>query len=532
MSLTLERSRISAPPQRNLTLWLLFAGWLAQATIRFWLARHQVGPVANPDEAGYLVAARRLAGGPGADLSRNTFYQGGYPLLLTPIFWLTSDPATAYRLVMLVNALVGALAFPLAHLGLRRLGAENPLLAWVAALLPAVVIFGRFALADAILPVVVLGWLLAMDHFLRTRTRGSAVIAGLTACFAYTVHARGSVILAVHVLTLILLVRKATRPVLIGLAITATGYLAAARFNAFLLADLYPSGARDLGGNLLSRLSTVDGQAWALSGAAGQIWYMIVASWGLAGVGLAAVVAAAARRNPIAWVLCAATFGIAYGSMAALPDENRVGNFAYGRYLTCVALVYTLIGLKALTNRRAVLAAVLILAGTGEIVELYAGARLHSAVFIPFDFPEIIMMTQDDTGLRLGLASGVALAMLAALTIRPMIILPLINLVVLVVITTPFAAGSSPYRPDLPHTGVITDRQVPWQVRAALFVPISWTKIGWYRAGDPVPPGVCTVIVPWPAGTPLDTTWPGHPTAWTPATIGDGAAAWKCPAPN
>ena len=49
---------------------------------------------------------------------------------------------------------------------------------------------------------------------------------------------------------------------------------------------------------------------------------MIAASWGLAGVGLAAVIAAAARRNPMAWVLCAATFGMAYGSMAALPDEN------------------------------------------------------------------------------------------------------------------------------------------------------------------------------------------------------------------
>jgi hypothetical protein len=528
MSLTLERSRTSVAPKRNLILGLLFVGWLAQVLIRFWLARHQVGPVANPDEAGYLVAARRLAGGPGADLSGHTFYQGGYPLLLTPIFWLTSDPTTAYRLVMLVNALVGALAFPLAHLGLRRLGVANPMLAWVAALLPAVVIFGRFALADAILPVIVLAWLLALDQFLRTRTRGSAAIASLTACFAYTVHARGSVILAVHVLTLILLVRKAPRPALIGLAITAIGYLAAARFNAFLLADLYPSGARDLGGNLLSRLSTLDGQAWALSGAAGQLWYMIAASWGLAGVGLAAVIAAAARRNPMAWVLCAATFGIAYGSMAALPDENRIGNFAYGRYLTCLALVYTLIGLKALTNRRALLAAVLTLVGTAEVVSLYAGTRLTSAVFIAFDFPEIIAMTQNDTGLSLGLASAVALVMLAALSIRPLIALALINLVILVVITTPFAPGSSPNRPDLPHAGVVTDRKVPWQVRAALFAPVSWTKIGWYRREDPVPPGVCTVIVPWPAGTPLDTTWPGHPATWTPAPIGDGAAAWKC----
>src|SRR6185312_1165016 len=63
---------------------LLALGWLVQAGLRVWFSRHQVMPLANPDETAYLVAARVLAGGPAADLSYSTLYPGGYPLLITP----------------------------------------------------------------------------------------------------------------------------------------------------------------------------------------------------------------------------------------------------------------------------------------------------------------------------------------------------------------------------------------------------------------------------------------------------------------
>ena len=530
MALAVEVGRTDAPPAPgagNRTLRLLLLGWLAQAALRFGLAWHRLGPVAHPDEAGYLVAARLLAGGPGADLSGHTFYQGGYPLLLAPVFWVTGDPVPAYRLVMLVNALAGALVFPLAHLALKRLGNASLPPAWAAALLPAVVIFGRHALADAVLPVVVLAWLLALDRFFRGH--GSAVPASLLACFACAVHSRGSVLLAVHALALLLALRKTRRPALTGLAATGLGYLAVDRFNAFLLAELYPSGALDLGGNLLDRLRSLDGQAWALSGAAGQIWYLITSTWGLAGAGLVVVVAAAVRRNPMALVLCAVTFGIAYASMTALPDENRVGNFAYGRYLSCVALVYALVGLRALADHKAVLGAVVTLTAIAQVVTLYAGPRLDSTVFIPFDFPEIIFLTRDADSLELGLATASATALLAvfALVRRPVVVLALVNLVALVSITAPFRT-ERPLDANLPEDGVLTERNVPWHVRAALYHHVSWTKIGWYEAGRPVPPGVCAVLVPWPSGTPIEQTWPGHPDSWRSRPSLAGVAAWTC----
>ncbi|WP_106396883.1 hypothetical protein [Actinocorallia populi] len=531
MAIVLEKDGIGVPSERasrgHRTLRWLLLGWLAQAAFRFGLAWHRLGPNAHPDEAGYLVAARLLAGGPGADLSGHTFYQGGYPLLLTPVFWAAGDPVLAYRLVMLVNALIGALAFPLAYLALKRLGNASLPLAWAAALLPAVVIFGRHALADTVLPVAVLAWLLMLDRFFQGR--GSALPASLLACFACAVHSRGSVLLAVHVVALLLMARRSRPPALAGLAVTGLGYLAADRLNAFLLAELYPSGALDLGGNLRDRLLSLDGQAWALSGAAGQIWYLITSTWGLAGAGLVVVVTAAVRRNPTALALCAITFGIAYASMAALPDENRVGNFAYGRYLSCVALAYALVGLRALTDHRAVLGAVVILTATAQTVTLYAGPRLDSAVFIPFDFPEVIFLTRDSDSLELGLATASATALLAvfALVRRPVIVLALVNLVALVSITRPLLVEQRP-DPGLPEGGVLTERTVPWQVRAALYHQVSWTKIGWYDRGRRLPSDACTVFVPWPTGTPVERTWPEHPPTWQAAPGPAGTAAWTC----
>src|SRR3569833_3216127 len=117
--MTLTISRLSAcagtesdrPPPRP--IWpLLVAGWLLQAGIRLLLAGGQGVPVALPDESGYLIAARWLAGGPGADLSGSTFYQGGYPLLVTPAFWLRHDPQTCYRQTDGIGANAAAADYP------------------------------------------------------------------------------------------------------------------------------------------------------------------------------------------------------------------------------------------------------------------------------------------------------------------------------------------------------------------------------------------------------------------------------------
>lgn len=548
MSLVLAPSRPAAttagPPRRRRRIlpWLLVTGYVAHVAVRLWLARSRTFPAADPDETGYLVAARWLTGGPGADLSGNTFYQGGYALLLTPVYGLSHDPETVYRLAVLLNALVGAGVFPLGYLVLRRFrtptSAAAPL-AFAAGSLPATTFFGAYVLADAVLPVVVLCWLLALDRFVRRGGAYAAAAAGVAVAYAYTVHSRGTVLLAVHVVTLAALAWRhgdLRRSAVVGIVSAALGHTAGSVLNHQVRAALYPEGIRDLSGNVEDRVTTLDGQVWAVSGAAGQIWALVVGTWGLAGIGLVVTVAVLVRRRAtaetrvMAAVLLVATCGVAYASSAALPDEHRVGNFAYGRYLSCVAVVYTLLGLAALarlgTRRsvRPVLGAAAVLAGTGVWVAVHAGDRLRTHRHIGFDFPETSFLTGDRGAFHLATASLAALGLLAGfLVVRRLGVvavaagLVVVNLAALTFALLPGRKESNAHSvlrgPAV--GGVALDRSLGRMAAVKLTHSVWWTRLTFMDTRKQAPaPGVCTVIVALRDGVPVEASWPGRPSGW------------------
>ncbi|WP_155128150.1 hypothetical protein [[Actinomadura] parvosata] len=537
--------------------WLLAAGWLAQVALRLWLNRYHTMPVANPDETGYLLAARWLAGGAGADLSGSTFYQAGYALLLVPIFWLTSDPALAYRLAVGAGAMAAASAYPAAYVLLRRLRLDRRaalVAAFVAGLSPALLVFSGFALADAILPVVVLAWLTALHDLVAGGAERRRVVAGVVAgglgAYAMATHLRGTVIVAVCLLVAVALWRRLPRAALIAtLASAVAGAVAGDALNAALRAALYPGGPRDLSALLVERLTSVDGQAWALSGAAGQLWYLVTGTWGLAGVGLAGAAALLARRSAplaprvLAGALLAATLGIAYASSAALPDEHRVGNFAYGRYLSCVAVAWTLAGLltllraRRLAVARCALAAAGLLAVTGGVTAWYAGDRLHRHAFIAFDFPEVIFLTRTFDALDLVTASLSALALLACLTAAALLarpatatpagrpatavvgVLALIHLAFIAHLApSPPAAGPDWLPAPAPPGRVAVEAGVRWNVWVPLSYRVWWTGIERFHGTTP-PEGICTAVVQEDAGPP--------PEGWTVTGARHGWATWS-----
>ncbi|MEQ4716358.1 hypothetical protein [Nonomuraea sp. B19D2] len=239
---------------RSRLWWVLAAGWVAHVGLRLWLYRYHTGPVANPDETGYLLAARWLAGGPGGDLTGSTFYQGAYPVLLVPIFWLTSDPVLAYRLVVVVGSTAAATAYPLGYLLLRRMGLGGRaalISAFVAGLSPALLVFSGLALTDAILPALVLAWLVAVHDLVAYGSVRAGAAAGALSAFAMAAHLRGTVVLAVCVLITVVVSfrrglapsrRKALMPAVA--ALVSAGVVAAAgkALNGALAAALYPGG--------------------------------------------------------------------------------------------------------------------------------------------------------------------------------------------------------------------------------------------------------------------------------------------------
>ena len=338
---------------------LLVAGWVCQAGLRAWFGRMQVMPLANPDETAYLIAARVLAGGPGADLSGSTLYPGGYPLLITPVYWFTSNPSTVYHAVLAINAAISAAIMPLGYLACRRLGLDRPAAygaATVAALVPAGFFYSQYAMTDAVFPVITLAWLLATHSWLTaasTRGRyaaaaGSALLAG----YADMVHSRGLVILAGYaaVGAFILWRRPAARASVAVAAVVALATVGAAwTLNRYLASAIYPEGARSLSGQMATTLHSMQGTIHVFEMAAGQLWRLVLDSWGIAGIGLVAALVVVVRRDIrtdlriMAGLAVAVAAAIACTAPAALPSDQSQ-TWASGRYLDGMIVTFFLVG--------------------------------------------------------------------------------------------------------------------------------------------------------------------------------------------
>lgn len=374
---------------------LLAAGWTFQVIFRLLLASHQTLPRLTPDETGYLLAARVLTGGMGGNLSGFSFYQVGYALLITPAYWLAHDPHTVYRIVVVINALVNSCLLLLAYVALRRLSVRRGaayVLANATALLPAAVYWNQFAMSDTVMPVIVLGWLLLVHSWLTHGGARYGVAASALAGYAYAAHARGAVILLVHVaLLLFILLKRSMGRVQLGIAAQGLTTVTAVAWglNQFILSRLYPGGPYSMSHFVITRLSSLSGLAWTFSLGVGQVWYLIVCTWGVAGLGIAVLGYSVFRSGSVvertlALMVLAVLAGVALASSAALPDEHAVNNFVYGRYLACLAPVLFLVGAATIVRApgRRLPHAFLGVAGlagvTGAIASWYAGERLSA----------------------------------------------------------------------------------------------------------------------------------------------------------
>jgi hypothetical protein len=155
----------------------------------------------------------------------------------------------------------------------------------VTALLPDALFYSEYAMTDAIFPVLVLGWLLTVHGWLTAtspRARYAAAVgSALLAGYAYTVHSRGLVMVAVYVAAgiLILVRRLAPRGTVAAAALALCLPLGASLVLDRSLAAMYPSGARSLSGEAIIRLHSVHGVLLICEMAAGQLWRLSLDGW-------------------------------------------------------------------------------------------------------------------------------------------------------------------------------------------------------------------------------------------------------------
>ena len=557
---------------------LLAAGWLAQAGLRAWFSRAQVMPLDNPDETAYLIAARVLGGGPAADFSGATQYQGGYPLLITPVYWFTSSPTAVYHAVLLINAAVSAAVMPLGYLVCRRLGLGRPAaygVATVAALLPAGFFYSEYAIADAIFPVVTLAWLLATHSWLAAtspRARYAAAIgAALLSGYAYAVHSRGLVLLAGFAAVVVFIAwrRPAARGSVAAAAATVVVTAGAGwALDRYLASALYPEGNRSLTGQLISTLESVYGSIHVAEMAGGQLWRLVLDSWGIAGLGLAAAVTVAVRgglsglsgsaaragtaRRGVPTdlrVMAALSVGItvliACASTAAL-GPHQSPTWASGRYLDGMTVTFFLVGAVVLVRAatRPILAFAACVAGLTVVdavtVTVYAGTSLPTGPGKTFNDGVPAVLTQDWHQASVLAATAVALGLLLvwilfALLARRIRVLTCVlgaavAAVSLLAVAQLTAHGS---RVDnawakaagikemaaagglKPGEQIAIASNVSGVLRVAQAFEVSSTQVQAFNPFcQPPPAGVTVIDADWPAGQPARASWPEAPAGW------------------
>jgi hypothetical protein len=448
-----DTSAAARPRSRRwLIVALVVVGYLVHVAWRVWLARSVNTPVAHADEDRYLLSARVLAGGPGG-LGNDTaaFRRMGYPLLLSPIYQFTSDPFKVYHAAQIFGAFFNALTFPLAYVFARRvLHHSRGLglgLAFVAAALPAVVYYGEFTLTDVLFAPIGLAWLLLLHGWWTGRTplaRGLAATgAGVVVGYAYVVHVRGLIMLGVHVLALFVAVyvkrsrwKAAVASLVVALLVTRIDWLA-----QNIVGDRLIRGGKEPQTFLIGRLTDPQGWVHILVDAVGQIWYASVATWGLGAIGFLVVYARTrgeqlddergrgvedGQRFVLATAL-GALAAIAIASAAALPNDARISNHVYFRYIAFLMPVFVMVGAGSLFGvsrstafwlvRRA---AVLIVATA--VVVLSQFTEFFTQWFHPFDTPEASFLSANWRHLAVSkatLAALVLLVVLAFLMSRP-----------------------------------------------------------------------------------------------------------------
>ena len=124
---------------------------------------------------------------------------------------------------------------------------------------------------------------------------------------------------------------------------------AAWTLNRYLASAIYPEGARSLSGQMATTLHSVQGTIHVFEMAAGQLWRLVLDSWGIAGIGLVAALVVVVRRDIrtdlriMAGLAVAVAAAIACTAPAALPSDQSQ-TWASGRYLDGMIVTFFLVG--------------------------------------------------------------------------------------------------------------------------------------------------------------------------------------------
>lgn len=314
------------------------------------------------DEVTLLQIARQLAGQEVPDVVRGAGYYPGWAVLITPIFWFTTDPSAAYQASLWVGVVLSMLTiWPLTLIVRRFAVATAPavVIASVVMALPARALQADYSLSERLVTLLLVTAVLAAFRLAErptvVRHAAFAVVLGL---LLFT-HIRMSVVLIAAGVWLLLRLPRHLVASALGLGMLAASYVIANyggnELNRALLGR--PIKREDA---LLQRLSDSRPDLF-LRTAVGQSWNQSLASFGIVALGLIVLVVLVFREvrrfdfGAATFIFGAATL-IVFVSLAQWSNDyllfidprNRLDGWIYGRYIDPIATVLVAIGLAAL----------------------------------------------------------------------------------------------------------------------------------------------------------------------------------------
>jgi len=331
------------------------AAALVAAAVYIVVAWNSTAPVFFTDEVGNLGVAKLFADPQAGWLLTGASYMPGFSVMLTPAWWISSDPLVVYRLAIVLGVLLSlATIVPLAALA-RRFGAA-PRVSWVVAAIvmaaPARALNANYVWAEMLLFLAV-AWTIELAFRLPNADARLALTFGAVAGVAFAAHGRALPFAILAIGCGAWLARRSlanVAAVVLGGAATTGG-----AYGLFL----YASSSIYVGSDRVS--STLDGiRSVTVSGyletVASEAWYQIAAWAGLTVIGLGVVLRVAWRerlRGP-STVFVALAMAMALAAPVLIADSegllNRIDAHFYGRYLDPFVAVLAVVGLARLTR--------------------------------------------------------------------------------------------------------------------------------------------------------------------------------------
>lgn len=341
--------------QGDLPRWAPFAAVVVAAVVYVIVAWHSTAPVFFTDEVGNLGVAKLFADPETGWLLTGASYMPGFSVLLTPAWWISSDPLIVYRVAIVLGVLLSlATVVPLAALA-RRFGAA-PRTSWVVAAIvmaaPARAMNANYVWAEMLLFLAV-AWTVELGFRLPEAHVRQALLYGVVSGVAFAAHGRALPFTMLAILLGAWLARRS----LANLAAVVVGGAATAGAAYGLFA--YASSSIYIGSDRVS--STLDAIGGVTAGGyleavASEAWYQIAAWAGLTVIGLGVVLRAAwlERLRGPSTVFVALAVAMALVAPVLIADSEglltRIDAHFYGRYLDPFVAVLAVVGLARLTR--------------------------------------------------------------------------------------------------------------------------------------------------------------------------------------